>query len=219
MTCGHISASGRGEWWWWMPRLSVIWALTQMCQMKMLRSLKFTCTLESYFLSVDHVCVYVIHCMHWHSGRMPSVKTPLETFVFTPSHIISNNENACLCWYNISSFLIQLHLHNNTTQQQRTIKPRNQWSCRTAVKINQGYEANICNILPCPMGCFLCQTHRINPSWQENPLLTSRLLRVLSVKEITFKYLKAITTDGLFFPTVKCKTEQSKRPAEQKLSL
>lgn len=85
MTCGHISGSGRGEWRWWMLCLSVIRALTQMCQMKMLRSLKFTWTLQSYFvLPVEHVwvcacvylCIYVIRCMHRHrrSRRFLSVK-------------------------------------------------------------------------------------------------------------------------------------------------
>ena len=69
----------------------------------------------------------------------------------------------------ITFCLILLNLHNNTMQQQRPIKPRNQCSQRTAVKINHGYKTSVANILPCPMGCFLCQPDGINKSWQGNP--------------------------------------------------
>lgn len=46
-----IVAGGGGRWVWWMPRLSRITALTQMCQTLMLKSVKFSWTRQSFLLA------------------------------------------------------------------------------------------------------------------------------------------------------------------------
>lgn len=129
--------------------LSVIRALTQMCQMPMLRSLKFSWTLQSFFLLVEHVwvgarmytCIYVIRCVHWCGRRFAVCQAPLINLHF---HVLTYYFKHWRCKSQLKRYitlcLVNLNLHNNTVQLQEIIKPQNQLSQRTAVKINHGHK-------------------------------------------------------------------------------
>lgn len=62
-----------------------------------------------------------------------------------------------------------LNLHSHKVHLRRIIKPRNQRSQRTGIKINHGHATTVANSLQYPMGSFLCQPDEINKSWQGNP--------------------------------------------------